>query len=316
MTSGPGGQPSLRDLTGYGEHPPPVSWPNGAKVAVSVVVHFQEGAESSIGSGDAVDEDITVFGGWGSDPSRRNLMKESYTEYGSRVGIWRVLSLLRRHGITATVMACGKALEESPEVAAAIVRDGHEVGAHGYRWAGTVGMDRAEELEEIRRCTASIERTTGVRPVGWYVRDGITENTRSLLKSEGYLYDSNSFADDLPYFVPVESGSHLVVPYASDTNDMRFWDGGTLATGNEFFEVCRDSLEFLLDEDDEVGRMMSVGIHSRIGGRPSIARGIQQFLQYAGERDGVWFASREQIARWWINAANHSGSSNKETRRL
>lgn len=304
-----------RDLTGYGENPPRVPWPNGARVAVSIVVHFQEGAESSIGSGDAVDEDIAVFGGWRSDPSRRNLMKESYTEYGSRAGIWRILSLLRRQRVPATVMACGRALEESPEVAAAIARDGHEVASHGYRWAGTVGMEPAEELAEIRRSTQSIQRTTGVRPVGWYVRDGITDNTRALLRAEGYLYDSNSFGDDLPYLAPTENGPHLVVPYASDTNDMRFWEGGTLATAQEYFEVCRDSLDFLLDESDNVPRMMSVGVHPRIGGRPSIARGLQQFLQYAAARDDVWFATREQIARWWVEAADPRHSSQQEKRR-
>ncbi|WP_248763319.1 polysaccharide deacetylase family protein [Pseudarthrobacter sp. SSS035] len=293
----------MRDLIGYGEQPPRGSWPNGARVAISVVVNFEEGAERSIAAGDEADEDVYVFGGWKSDPAKRSLMKESYFEYGSRVGIWRILSLLRRHQVPATVMACGMALEKSPEVGPAIVRDGHEICAHGYRWAGTVGMDPREELAEIRRCAESIERMAGVRPVGWYVRDGITENTRSLLAAEGFLYDSNSYSDDLPYFVSTDLGPHLVVPYTSDANDGRFWGNASLATGNELFEVCRDTLDFLLSEDDGVPRMMSLGIHTRIGGRPSVARGIQQFLQYAVGREDVWFATREQIARWWIDAA-------------
>lgn len=293
----------MRDLAGYGEKPPRVGWPGGARIAVSVVVNFEEGAESSIAAGDARDEDINAFGGWQADPSKRSLMKESYFEYGSRAGIWRILSLLRRYEVPATFMACGMALEKSPDVGPAIVRDGHEICAHGYRWAGTVGMDPETELAEIRRCVESIERTSGIRPQGWYVRDGITENTRGLLRSEGFLYDSNSYGDDLPYFVPTAVGDHLVVPYSGDANDGRFWGNASLATGQELFEVGRDTLEYLVDESDGVPRMMSLGIHSRIGGRPSIASGIRAFLEYATARDDVWFATRREIAQWWLDSA-------------
>ncbi|MBU2696967.1 polysaccharide deacetylase family protein [Pimelobacter sp. 30-1] len=298
----------MRDLVGYGENPPRVEWPGGAKVAVSVVVNFEEGAERSIEAGDARDEDIHIFGGWQADPTRRSLMKESYFEYGSRAGIWRILSLLRRHEVPATFMTCGMALEKSPEVGPAIVREGHEICAHGYRWAGTVGMEPDEELAEIRRCVEAIERTAGVRPQGWYVRDGITENTRGLLRAEGFVYDSNSYGDDLPYFVPTDRGDHLVVPYSGDANDGRFWGNASLATGNELFEVCRDTLDFLATEADGVPRMMSLGIHSRIGGRPSVASGIQSFLEYAVARDDVWFATRAEIAEWWLAAAPATAS--------
>lgn len=303
----------MRDLIGYGEHPLRVPWPNGAKVAISVVVNFEEGAEQSIAAGDPRDEDVHVFGGWTSDPTTRSMMKESYFEYGSRVGIWRQLSLLRRYNVPATFMTCGMALEKSPDVGPAIVRDGHEICAHGYRWAGTVGMSPDEELAEIRRCVEAIERMSGVRPVGWYVRDGITENTRSLLVDEGFLYDSNSYGDDLPYFVPTSRGDHLVVPYASDTNDSRFWGNASLATGDEFFEVCKDSLDYLADETDGVSRVMSVGIHARIGGRPSVARGVQKFLEYATARDDVWFATREQIAQhWMLGTSRHRPQASAE----
>ncbi|MCA4134020.1 polysaccharide deacetylase family protein [Arthrobacter sp. M4] len=290
----------MRDLIGYGENPPIVTWPGGAKVAVSLVLNYEEGAESSIEAGDARDEDVSIFGGWSADPTRRSLMKESFFEYGSRVGIWRYLGMLREYNVPATVMACGAALERNPEAARAIVRDGHEICAHGYKWRGTVGMTPAEERAEIRASLSAIEATTGVRPVGWYVREGITENTREILAEEGFLYDSNSYSDDLPYHVAAGPNSHLVVPYSGDTNDARFWGNGSLGTAEDFFTVLKDSLDCLLIEGETVPKMMSVGLHLRIGGRPSVSHGVRRFLEYALAKDGVWFATREEIARWWI----------------
>ncbi|WP_427017541.1 polysaccharide deacetylase family protein [Pseudarthrobacter sp. P1] len=266
-----------------------------------MVINYEEGAESSIEAGDDKDEDVTIFGGWSSDPNRRNLMKESFFEYGSRVGIWRYLGMLREYNVPATFMACGVALERNPAAARAIVRDGHEICAHGYKWRGTVGMTPAEEVAEIRSCVDAIEATSGVRPVGWYVREGITDNTRAILSAEGFLYDSNSYADDLPYFVPAGGSDHLVIPYSGDTNDARFWGPGSLGTGEEFFNVLKDSLDCLLIEGRTVPKMMSVGVHLRIGGRPSVALGVRRFLEYALAQDGVWFATRSDIARWWLD---------------
>lgn len=290
----------MRDLIGYGENPPVVGWPGGAKVAVSLVVNYEEGAERSIAAGDDSDEDIVIFGGWSSDPSRRNLMKESFFEYGPRVGLWRYLNMFRQYEVPATFMACGEALEKHPDAALAIARDGHEICGHGYRWRGMVGMTPEEERAEIRAAKAAIQTAAGVTPVGWYVRDDITENTRAILAEEGFLYDSNSYADDLPYFVQAGPARHLVVPYSGDTNDGRFWGGGSLGTGAEFFSVLKDTLDCLLLEGETVPKMMSVGIHLRIGGRPSVAFGVRQFLEYALAQHGVWFATREQIARWWL----------------
>lgn len=293
----------MRDLIGYGEHPPKVMWPGGARVAVSLVFNYEEGAESSIEAGDLRDEDVSIFGGWSSDPTRRSLMKESFFEYGSRVGVWRYLGMLAKYGVPATFMACGAALERNPDAAKAIARDGHEICAHGYRWRGTVGMTPEQERAEIRATVQAIEQTAGVRPVGWYVREGITENTRGILVDEGFLYDSNSYSDDLPYFVDAGSTDHLVVPYAGDTNDGRFWGSGSFATADEFFASMRDSLDFLATESDGVPRMLSVGVHLRIGGRPSVAIAVKRFIEYALARDDVWFATREQIATWWIDHA-------------
>lgn len=290
----------MRDLIGYGENPPVVGWPNGARVAVSLVLNFEEGAERSIEAGDDRDEDISIFGGWSADPSRRSLMKESFFEYGSRVGIWRYLGMFREFGVRSTVMACGVALERNPEAARAITRDGHEICGHGYKWQGLVGMTAEEQRAEIRRCVAAVEDTAGVRPTGWYVREGITEETRDILAQEGFLYDSNSYSDDLPYYVDTAQGPHLVVPYSGDTNDARFWGHGSLGSPDDFFAVLRDSLDCLLIEGTETPKMMSVGIHLRIGGRPSVAMAVRRFLEYAREKEGVWFATREEIARWWL----------------
>ncbi|MFE4413999.1 polysaccharide deacetylase family protein [Streptomyces sp. NPDC056821] len=289
-----------RDLVGYGEHPPRVPWPNDAKVAVSVVLNYEEGAESSIALGDPVDEDISVFGGWSSPPDRRSMMKESFFEYGARAGVWRLLGILREFDVPSTVFACGMALERNPDVASAFIRDGHEVGCHGYRWRGTVGLSEEAERAEIKRSIASIEETTGVRPVGWYVRDGITERTRDILVEEGLIYDSNAYSDDLPYYVPTAGGHHLVLPYAGDTNDARFWGQGSLSTADDFTAVLSDTLEMLLIEGATVPKLMSVGIHTRIGGRPGIAIALRRFIEYAQAQQDVWFATRADIARWWL----------------
>lgn len=297
----------MRDLIGYGENPPVVEWPNGAKVAISLVVNYEEGAERSIEAGDDRDEDVSIFGGWSADPSRRSLMKESFFEYGSRVGIWRYLGMLREFGVTATFMACGMAFERNVEAARAIARDGHEICAHGYKWQGTVHMSPEEERAEIRASIAAIQKTAGVRPIGWYAREGITESTRAILVEEGFLYDSNSYSDDIPYYVETAAGRHLVVPYSGDTNDGRFWGQGSLATSDDFFKVLKDTLDCLLIEGRTAPKMMSVGIHLRIGGRPSVAYGVRRFLEYATAQEGVWFARREEIAQWWI--ANESSSS-------
>lgn len=295
----------MRDLIGYGEHPPVVPWPGDAKVAVSIVLNFEEGAEQAIAHGDERDEDVSVFGGWSSNPEVRSLMKESFFEYGSRVGIWRYLRMLKSLEVPATVMACGMSVEKHPEAARAIIRDGHEICAHGYRWRGLVGMTAEEQLTEIRKCVGAIEQVTGSRPVGWYVRDGITPETRGILAGEGFLYDSNSYSDDIPYFVDTDNGQHLVVPYAGDTNDGRFWGNGSLGSPADFFSVLSDSLDCLLEEGEDVPRMMSVGIHLRIGGRPGIAMAVRRFIEYAQKYDDqVWFATRAQIAKWWV--ANRS----------
>ena len=294
-----------RDFIGYGENPPNIVWPNKAKIAISVVVNYEEGSEYSLLDGDTHHETNNEV------PSpvplnQRDLFNESFFEYGSRVGVWRLLNLFERYGVKTTFYCCAVALERNPEVARAIVERGHEVCGHGYRWQEYHSMDRDSELDSIRRTVESLERTTGVRPVGWFTRYGPSLNTRELVAGEeGFIYDSCSMNDDLPYFVRVNEAPWLVVPYSFETNDARFWRGG-LVSVNDFFEYLKDTFDCLYEEGQSYPKMMSVGLHCRITGRPARSRAVQRFLEYASGFPDVWFARRDEIASHWLS--NYNGS--------
>ena len=294
-----------RDFIGYGENPPNIVWPNKAKIAISVVVNYEEGSEYSLLDGDTHHETNNEV------PSpvplnQRDLFNESFFEYGSRVGVWRLLNLFERYGVKTTFYCCAVALERNPEVAGAIVERGHEVCGHGYRWQEYHSMDRDSELDSIRRTVESLERTTGVRPVGWFTRYGPSLNTRELVAGEeGFIYDSCSMNDDLPYFVRVNEAPWLVVPYSFETNDARFWRGG-LVSVNDFFEYLKDTFDCLYEEGQSFPKMMSVGLHCRITGRPARSRAVQRFLEYATGFPDVWFARRDEIASHWLS--NYNGS--------
>ena len=294
-----------RDFIGYGENPPNIVWPNKAKIAISVVVNYEEGSEYSLLDGDTHHETNNEV------PSpvplnQRDLFNESFFEYGSRVGVWRLLNLFERYGVKTTFYCCAVALERNPEVARAIVERGHEVCGHGYRWQEYHSMDRDSELDSIRRTVESLERTTGVRPVGWFTRYGPSLNTRELVAGEeGFIYDSCSMNDDLPYFVRVNDAPWLVVPYSFETNDARFWRGG-LVSVNDFFEYLKDTFDCLYEEGQSFPKMMSVGLHCRITGRPARSRAVQRFLEYASGFPDVWFARRDEIASHWLS--NYNGS--------
>ena len=294
-----------RDFIGYGENPPNIVWPNKAKIAISVVVNYEEGSEYSLLDGDTHHETNNEV------PSpvplnQRDLFNESFFEYGSRVGVWRLLNLFERYGVKTTFYCCAVALERNPEVARAIVERGHEVCGHGYRWQEYHSMDRDSELDSIRRTVESLERTTGVRPVGWFTRYGPSLNTRELVAGEqGFIYDSLSMNDDLPYFVRVNEAPWLVLPYSFETNDARFWRGG-LVSVNDFFEYLKDTFDCLYEEGQSFPKMMSVGLHCRITGRPARSRAVQRFLEYASGFPDVWFARRDEIASHWLS--NYNGS--------
>lgn len=293
-----------RDFAGYASDPPRAVWPGGARVAVSLVLNIEEGAERSIARGDGADDAPPRWSSHATDPLQRNLDLESTFEYGARAGVWRVLEILRRHSVPATAFACAVALEANPRVARALVADGHEIANHGYRWDEHARLTDAEEGELIARSTASLLASTGQRPRCWYSRDGVRDSTRALLREAGYTYDSNSFSDDLPYLADGDGDGdmppHVVVPYAGDTNDSGL--GGAFRTGRAFGRYLQDSLDMLLEDPRAGDRMMSVGLHPRIIGRPAYAGALDRFLTYARAKPGVWFAARGEIARRWTTA--------------
>jgi peptidoglycan/xylan/chitin deacetylase (PgdA/CDA1 family) len=288
-----------RDFIGYGPNTPVVEWPNGARIAVSVVVNYEEGSEYSLMDGDSQHETNNET----ASPvplDQRDLANESFFEYGSRVGVWRVLNMLERYGVPATFFCCALALERNPLVGPEIVRRGHEVFGHGYRWEEYFKMSREQEREAIRRTIESLTRTTGERPLGWYVRYGPSVNTRELVIEEGgFVYDCLSYADDLPYYTEVNGRKWLVVPYSLEVNDTRFWRGG-MNSPSDFYETLKNTFDLLYAEGETHPKMMNIGLHCRIVGRPSRAIALQRFLEYARGFPDVWFARRIDIARWWM----------------
>jgi putative urate catabolism protein len=286
-----------RDLVGYGEHPPDPRWPGGARLALSFVLNYEEGGERTPLEGDPEAEAfLHEVVGAPATVGQRNLNVESMFEYGSRAGFWRVHRIFRKFGLPLTVYAVGQALERNPAAARAMVDAGWEVASHGWRWIDYLERSEDEERAHMRRAIEAIERTCGQRPVGWYT-GRVSENTRRLVVEEaGFLYDSDSYADELPYWVEVAGRNHLVIPYTLDANDFKFLIPNGFATSADFLEYLVDSFEQLYEEG---GRMMSVGLHCRIVGRPGRAPALDRFLAHVTKREGVWVATRAEIARHW-----------------
>ena len=291
---------ATRDLIGYGPNPPVVQWPDGARIAISVVVNYEEGSEYSLLDGDPNGETM----GESASPvpvGERDLANESFYEYGSRVGVWRILNILDEVEVKSTFYACALALERNPELGPEIIRRGHEVMGHGNRWEEYFKMDRETERAAIKNAVESIARTTGQRPLGWYCRYGPSVNTRDLVMEEGgFVYDSNSYNDDLPYYTNVNGKKWLVIPYSLEVNDGGFWRG-VMAPPSNFFETARNAFDTLYQEGATHPKMMSVGLHCRIIGKPSRSVALKQFLEYAKEKPGVWFTRRIDIARLWLD---------------
>jgi peptidoglycan/xylan/chitin deacetylase (PgdA/CDA1 family) len=290
-----------RDLVGYANTPPQGRWPNGARLAVSIVVNYEEGSERSLAMGDPDQEAMTEWGNYPMPPHIRNLAMESMYEYGARVGIWRILAMLAEAEVRATFFACALAFEQNPAVARAAVDAGHEICSHGYRWEEVFRLSEQEEREHIRLAVESFQKTCGKRPVGWYCRYGASTRTRRLVVEEGgFLYDSDAYNDDVPYFVEVSGKRHLVVPYTPDINDFCFWNSPGFVQADDFFIYLKESFDVLYAEAARYTRMMSIGLHPRIIGRPGRIRGLRRFIDYAKQFPDVWFATREEIARAWL----------------
>ena len=286
-----------RDLVGYGERPPDPRWPGGARLALSFVLNYEEGGERTPLEGDPESE-AYLHEVVGAPPTvgRRNLNTESMFEYGSRAGFWRVHRIFREHDLPLTVYAVAQALERNPQAGRAMVDAGWEVASHGWRWIDYLDVAEEDERADMRRAIDTIERVCGTRPVGWYT-GRVSEATRELVVEEGgFLYDSDSYADELPYWVEVAGHRHLVIPYTLDANDFKFLIPNGFATAGDFHDYLVDSFERLYEEG---GRMMSVGLHCRIVGRPGRAVALDRFLAHVKARGGVWVATRAEIARHW-----------------
>ncbi|WP_280154710.1 allantoinase PuuE [Piscinibacter sp. XHJ-5] len=300
--------PYPRDLRGYGAHPPHARWPNGARIAVQFVLNYEEGGENSVLHGDGGSEQfLSELFNPASYPAR-HLSMESIYEYGSRAGVWRLLREFERRGLPLTVFGVAMALQRHPELTQAFVDLGHEIACHGWRWIHYQTVDEALEREHLRTGMRIIEELTGERPLGWYTgRD--SPNTRRLVADHGgFEYDSDHYGEDLPFWLRVRRSDgaqvpHLVVPYTLDANDMRFSLPQGFATGEDFFHYLRDSFDVLYAEGDPAGldrpKMMSIGMHCRLLGRPGRMRSLQRFLDHVQAHDHVWVCRRIDIARHW-----------------
>jgi peptidoglycan/xylan/chitin deacetylase (PgdA/CDA1 family) len=286
-----------RDFIGYGNNPPKIRWPNGTRIAVQIVVNFEEGAENSVEKGDKMPEQLGDFPP--IDLPVRDLGLESVFEYGSRVAIWRILDLFDKHNIKVTFFACGEAVELNPVAAKEIVRRGHEICCHGYRWYDHFRWTEEESRKDIWRAVEAIRKITGKRPVGWYAREPGIQVRKLLVEEGGFLYDSDIYNDDLPYYIKVGDKNHLVVPYTSDCNDFHYWTG-KFNTSESFFQYLKDSFDVLYEEGEKNPKMMSIGTHARISGKPGRIVALDRFIKYAKGFKNVWFARRDEIARWWL----------------
>ena len=280
----------------------PYRWPADARLALSVVVNVEEGAEASIADGDRGPEPVDELGITLKKPVR-NFGNESNYQYGIKAGAPRVMRLLGQYGVKATFTAAAVALERATDLAAEIVSQGHEVCAHGWRWIHQFHLDEAKEREFIRKAIASIEKTTGTRPYGWLSRYLLTPNTRRLLAEEGFVYHMDDYSDDQPFWEMAGGKPIVIMPYALDTNDMKFWTDPALSV-DQWLKYAIDTFDWLYAEGADAPRMMSIGLHLRIIGRPGRIGAFEKFLAYATKRPGVWVTTRLEIAKHFASCTS------------
>ncbi len=286
-----------RDFVGYGRNIPKVEWPQGARIAVNLVLNYEVGAEFNVLDGDPYRETAGDF--YPHPLDQRNPGLESYYEYGSRAGVWRILRLLEQYQVNGTIFACGRAIERNPEAARAFTALGHDIVGHGYRWEQHWDMEPEFERDQIRRTVETVREASGYSMKGWFCRFQRSYNTRRILMDEGFEFDSTDFSDDLPYYIRVDGKPLLIVPYTLDNNDVRFVRG-TFLTGEHFFQYLRDAFDMLYKEGATHPKMMSIGLHDRIIGRAGPSKGLEMFLDYARKFPDAWFARRTDLAEWWM----------------
>ena len=300
MTLGPA-ESYPRDMVGYGPRTPHPRWPGDAKVAVQFVLNYEEGAESNVVHGDAASETF-LSEIIGAQPfPNRHMSMESLYEYGSRAGLWRLLRAFDRRGLPLTIFGVAMALARNPEAVAAFRERGDEIACHGLRWISYQLVEPDVERAHLAEAVEVMTDVTGAAPLGWYTGRDSPQTRRLVVEHGGFLYDSDSYADDLPYWTRVADTDHLVVPYTLDTNDMRFATAGGFPSGDEFFTHLRDAFDVLYAEGAAgAPKMLSVGLHCRLAGRPARTAALERFLDHVQSHEDVWVARRVDIARHWI----------------
>ena len=290
-----------RDMVGYGRKGFPVIWPNGARLALQIVLNYEEGSENCLLHGDDYSESfLSEIVGAKPIKNDRHINMESMYEYGSRRGFWRIYDLLREKDIPITIFGVGMALKRNEEVCKAIKEANFEVASHGWRWIDYQHVDKKTEKEHMQMAIDTIKDIFGERPLGWYT-GRCSPNTRNLVVEEGgFLYDSDSYSDDLPYWERVGDKKQLIIPYTLDNNDMRFATNQGFNSGEQFFTYLKDSFDSLYEEGKSSPKMMSVGLHCRLVGRPGRIQSLKRFLDYVLKHKDVWICRRIDIARHWI----------------
>jgi len=291
---------NLRDMVGYGSRSKKISWPNNAKLALQIVLNYEEGGESCVLNGDKYSETFLSEITGAKAIKGRHINMESIYEYGSRAGFWRLDKLFKEKKIPVTIFGVGLALKQNPEVCEAIKNGDYEIAAHGYRWIDYQGIKKSVEKKHMLDAIKIIKDIFGMRPIGWYT-GRCSPNTRDLVFDEGgFLYDSDSYSDDLPYWEYKGKKKQLIIPYTLDNNDMRFVTNQGFNIGDHFFNYLKDSFDALYEEGKVSPKMMSVGLHCRIVGRPGRIQSLKKFLDYVLKFDDIWICKRADIANYWI----------------
>ncbi len=292
-----------RDLIGYGAEPPKANWPGQARIAVQFVLNYEEGGENCVLHGDSHSEVFLsdIIGAQAF--ADRHMSMESLYEYGSRAGAWRILREFRQRGLPLTVFGVSMAMQRHPDMVRAFIEDGHEIACHGLRWIHYQDMSEAREREHMQQAIELHTALTGQPPLGWYTGRDSPNTRRLVVEAGGFEYDSDYYGDDLPFWTTVDAGAgpqrHLIVPYALDTNDMRFAIAGGFNSGEQFLQYLKDAFDVLYAEGAETPKMLSIGLHCRLVGRPGRFRALQRFLDHIQSHDKVWITRRIDIARHW-----------------
>ena len=304
MNGGAGGNKTTdlgppRDFYGYGPNPPPADWPGQARIAVNFNLNFEAGGERSLLEGDAQSENVLTDIGFPSYPGVRSPMVETAFEYGPRVGLWRLLRIFRQFEVKISVLGVVRAMQQCREAVNGILEDGHEIVSHGWRWIDYHEMAEDEEREHIRLAVEGIRELTGAPPAGWF-GGRPSQNTRKLLVEAGtFLYDRDALNDELPYWVTVAGKQHLIVPYSYETNDNRFDQNNGFGSADDFARYMMDTFDLMYAEGADTPKLMSIGLHDRLIGRPGRAAGLIKFLEHARKHDRVWFCTGRDVAEHW-----------------